>query len=167
MVSTNNMNEKISFGDDGMNFYLPATSIRVWLHTNAQINDLIFESIISNIKYYIDKSGDEITQRLLELDEEWDTERVLETSASGLVITGAILALTSKNKLWALLSAVTGGFLLQHALQGWCPPLPFIRRLGVRTQTEIMAEKTLLEVLKEDPQKLDEERIREIVRNII
>jgi hypothetical protein len=35
-------------------------------------------------------------------------------------------------------------FLLQHGLQGWCPPLPVLRRLGVRTQREIDAEKYAL-----------------------
>jgi hypothetical protein len=32
--------------------------------------------------------------------------------------------------------------LLMHALQGWCPPLPVIRKLGVRTAKEIFEEKT-------------------------
>ncbi|WP_407921819.1 hypothetical protein, partial [Corallococcus sp. AB049A] len=29
-----------------------------------------------------------------------------------------------------------GSFLLQHGLQGWCPPLPLLRRLGLRTRGE-------------------------------
>lgn len=34
--------------------------------------------------------------------------------------------------------------LLQHGLQGWCPPLPVLRRLGVRTRGEIDREKYAL-----------------------
>ena len=34
---------------------------------------------------------------------------------------------------------------MQHALQGWCPPLPVLRRLGFRTQNEIERERYALE----------------------
>ena len=43
-----------------------------------------------------------------------------------------------------------GGFLLQHAVQGWCPPLPFFRANGVRTQSEIDEEKFALKALRGD-----------------
>lgn len=37
----------------------------------------------------------------------------------------------------------------QHALQGWCPPLPLFRKMGIRTRKEMDAEKyTLLAVLR-------------------
>jgi hypothetical protein len=42
------------------------------------------------------------------------------------------------------------GFLLQHAVQGWCPPLALLRRLGVRTRREIDAEKYALKALRGD-----------------
>jgi hypothetical protein len=48
------------------------------------------------------------------------------------------------NRRWYLLPGVVGGFLLQHALQGWCPPLPLFRRLGVRTSSEIEEERRAL-----------------------
>ena len=41
-------------------------------------------------------------------------------------------------------------FLLQHALQGWCPPLPLLRRLGVRTQAEIERERYALKAIRGD-----------------
>jgi hypothetical protein len=43
------------------------------------------------------------------------------------------------------LPAAVLGFLLQHAVQGWCPPVPVLRRLGFRTQTEIEDERHALE----------------------
>jgi hypothetical protein len=46
--------------------------------------------------------------------------------------------------------AVVRTFLLQHAREGWCPPLPAFRRLGVRTRQEIDAEKYALEALHGD-----------------
>ena len=40
--------------------------------------------------------------------------------------------------------------LLQHALQGWCPPLPVFRRWGVRTAREIEEERYALKALRGD-----------------
>jgi len=39
-------------------------------------------------------------------------------------------------------------FLLQHAVQGWCPPLPVFRRLGVRTADEINDERVALKAVR-------------------
>jgi hypothetical protein len=36
-----------------------------------------------------------------------------------------------------LVPGLVAGFLLQHAVQGWCPPIPFFRRRGFRTASEI------------------------------
>jgi len=36
------------------------------------------------------------------------------------------------------------GFLGQHALQGWCPPLTVLRKLKIRTRKEIDFEKYAL-----------------------
>jgi hypothetical protein len=41
-------------------------------------------------------------------------------------------------------------FLFQHAVQGWCPPLPVLRRLGVRTRKEIDRERYALKALRGD-----------------
>jgi hypothetical protein len=36
-----------------------------------------------------------------------------------------------------ILPGLVAGFLLQHAVQGWCPPVTFFRRGGFRTAAEI------------------------------
>lgn len=51
---------------------------------------------------------------------------------------------------WFILTGLIAFYLLQHAAQGWCPPLPVLRKLGVRTMTEIDAEKTTLKFLRGD-----------------
>lgn len=53
-------------------------------------------------------------------------------------------------KSWMLLSGIASVFMIQHALQGWCPPLPVIRKLGVRTATEIHHEKMALQIMIEN-----------------
>lgn len=48
------------------------------------------------------------------------------------------------------LPALVAGFLLQHALQGWRPPAPLFRRLGIRTAGEIAEERDALKALRGD-----------------
>jgi len=63
-------------------------------------------------------------------------ERVLEVNASTLALSGLILGLT-KNRKWLFPAGIVLPFLLQHGLQGWCPPFTLLRRLGIRTRGEI------------------------------
>jgi hypothetical protein len=41
-------------------------------------------------------------------------------------------------------------FLFQHAIQGWCPPIPILRRRGIRTRREIDLEKYAIKALRGD-----------------
>jgi hypothetical protein len=82
-------------------------------------------------------------QRLKQLDREWDIERAIEANASSLMLVGLGLGLGVDRKFLAL-PLVVSAFLLQHALQGWCPPVTVFRRLGIRTQGEIEEERRRL-----------------------
>ncbi|HEX6006061.1 MAG TPA: hypothetical protein VFZ14_18870 [Burkholderiales bacterium] len=83
------------------------------------------------------------------LDREWDIERTLEANASSLALVGLGLGAFVNRRYFAL-PAVIAGFLLEHALQGWCPPVPLLRRLGFRTQSEIDEERYALKALRGD-----------------
>ncbi len=48
------------------------------------------------------------------------------------------------------LNQQVSSFLLIHALQGWCPPLPVLRRLGFGTASEIDYERYALKALRGD-----------------
>ncbi len=74
-----------------------------------------------------------VRRRLAELDREWDIERTLEANAAALGLLGLSLGATVNRK-WFVLPAIISGFLLQHALQGWYPPVEVFRRLGYRTR---------------------------------
>jgi hypothetical protein len=120
---------------------------RVRRSTREHLNDQIDLQTNRNIQHYANAGERVIRGRILELDREWDVERVLEVNASTLALTGLALGLTV-NKNWFVLSAAVMGFLLQHGIQGWCPPLPVLRRLGIRTRGEIDREKyALLEAI--------------------
>ncbi|HTO33126.1 MAG TPA: hypothetical protein VL202_18400 [Pararhizobium sp.] len=56
----------------------------------------------------------------------------------------------SGDRKWFGLPVIVTGFLLQHAIQGWCPPIPILRRLGFRTADEIGQERYALKALRGD-----------------
>lgn len=76
-------------------------------------------------------------------------ERTLEANAATIALIGLGLG-TLVNRRFFMLPAVVAGFLLQHAVQGWCPPVPFFRRRGVRTAREIDVERYGLKALRGD-----------------
>jgi hypothetical protein len=49
-----------------------------------------------------------------------------------------------------ILPGVVAAFLLQHAIQGFCPPLPVLRALGYRTDREIETERNALKAARGD-----------------
>jgi hypothetical protein len=59
------------------------------------------------------------------------------------------LGLTKSRKFFVI-PIVVQAFFLQHALQGWCPPLIPLRRLGIRTADEINKERYALKALRGD-----------------
>ena len=127
-----------------------ATTVdRVRMSTSDEVNERIRRQTDANVARFAALGREAIDRRLRELDREWDIERVLETGSSALTLTGLLLGI-AVNRKWLLLSLVVQGFFMQHALQGWCPPLPLFRRLGVRTQPEIERERHALKALRGD-----------------
>src|SRR5262249_53447147 len=108
----------------------------------------IRETMEERIAHYA-QNPSEIGARLAELEREWDIERLIEANASTLALTGVVLGATVSRK-WLLLPALVTGVPLQHPIQGWCPPVPLFRRLGVRTQREIDQERFALKALRGD-----------------
>ena len=128
---------------------IPSTVHRVAEQTAANVNEEIRRRTEESMVRHAAAGPEAIDRRLAELDREWDVERTLEANAATLTAVGAGLALLVDRR-FALVPLVVGGFLFQHALQGWCPPLPIFRRYGVRTQTEIDYERYALKALRGD-----------------
>src|SRR4051794_4391924 len=76
-------------------------------------------------------------------------ERTLEANAATLAFTGTMLGATADRR-WLAVPAIVTVFLFQHAVQGWCPPVPLLRRLGFRTMREIDTERYALKALRGD-----------------
>ncbi len=125
----------------------PATEMRVEANTQEQINRQICRELEARVSYYAERP-EEINGRLDELDREWDIERLLEANAGALTLLG--MTLGAMHRRWHLLPVVAGAFLLQHAIQGWCPPVSVLRRLGIRTTHEINHERFALKALRGD-----------------
>ena len=127
----------------------PSTVDRVPDHTAQHVNEQIRRQMEERIARIAAAGPAAIAQRLEELDREWDIERTLEANAATLTAVGSALALFVDRR-FALIPLVVGSFLVQHAVQGWCPPLPAFRRFGVRTQPEIEQERYALKALRGD-----------------
>jgi hypothetical protein len=133
-----------------------STVARVPINTAADVNRRIDRQTQANLARYVGADPAQIEERLRELDREWDIERALEANASVAVLTGVALGATV-DKRWFFAPAIVAGFLLQHALQGWCPPVPLMRRLGFRTASEIDYERYALKAMRGDFRRLPAE----------
>jgi hypothetical protein len=127
---------------------ISSTVERVPANTSDRINRRIQRDMLQRI-YYYQQHPDQIETRLAELDQEWDIERTLEANASVLILANLFLSILFGRK-HLFFAAGISGFLLQHAVQGWCPPIPVFRRLGLRTATEIEIERYALKILRGD-----------------
>jgi hypothetical protein len=125
------------------------TSERVPQNTAEDVNQQIRRQTEQSVADCIRRGPAAVERRLAELREEWDIERYVETMAPTFSLIGLALGVTV-NRRWLLLPAIVQTFFLQHALQGWCPPVPLLRRLGVRTCDEIHEEKYALKALRGD-----------------
>jgi hypothetical protein len=133
-----------------------ATNVeRVPRNTCSTINEHIRRQTDASVARYAAAGPETIGRRLAKLDEEWDTERCLETMAPTITLIGITLGL-AVNRKWFALPLLVQSFFLQHALQGWCPPLPILRRLGVRTAAEIEEERYALKALRADFREVSE-----------
>ncbi|MGZ4969214.1 MAG: YgaP family membrane protein [Methylobacter sp.] len=122
---------------------------RVRRHSPSEINQSIDAETDIIVQRYTGASREALSRRIDELDREWDMERVLETNAAAVSLLSLVLS-RMHNRKWMWLTTGVAAFLLEHALQGWCPPVSLFRRLGVRTQGEIDREKYALKVLRGD-----------------
>jgi len=122
---------------------------RVRAHSPEKANERIDRATQRRVLRAGGESKPALSRRLEQLDSEWDMERVLETNASALALGGVLLGLLVNKKFFAIPCFVLP-FLLLHAIEGWCPPVPMFRSRGVRTRKEIDTEKFAVKALRGD-----------------
>ena len=103
-----------------------------------------------SLAYYVEHPH-EVDDRLRELDDEWDTERLLDLNGSLAALGGLAISMFRGSK-WIMFSAAMLGFGLQRTLTPTKAPLRLLRRLGIRTRQEIQEERLALMALRGDLQ---------------
>lgn len=129
--------------------FIPAMIDPMLRQTDEDINEHIARQIESNVIFYASQDRGALDRRLQELDREWHMERVLEANAAVVLLLGLGLG-HFHNRRWYLLPTAVAAFVFQHVVQGWCPPMSLLRRLGVRTAREIDCERHALKALRGD-----------------
>ena len=127
----------------------PRKADRVRLHTATRFNQRIDQAMMKRIWLYARKSPQEISERIEELDREWDLERIMETGAGALALSGVLIS-GLKSRKWLILPAGVLGLLLQHSVTRRSLPVQLLRSLGVRTRREIDSEKYAMRMLRGD-----------------
>lgn len=127
--------------------YVAPTISRVEENTPVEIGEQIRRDLKARVLYFAQRP-EEIDRRLDELDREWDIERLLQANAGIVSLLGLTFGVVRSR--WYLLSAAAAAFLVQHAVQGWCPPASLFRRMGIRTMREINHERYALKALRGD-----------------
>lgn len=118
-------------------------------YTSPAVLQRIEDQIAHNIRFYASQPAHVIARRLEDLKREWSIERYLQANAAAVAFSTALLALL-KNRKWALLTCGALGFFLYHGLKGFDPPIPLLRRAGIRTRSEIDRELYALKAVRGD-----------------
>jgi hypothetical protein len=127
------------------------TDDRVRKHTASSVNARIDRLSHATLAESVNGGRDAMIARLKQLDREWDVDRALMLNFAVIgTLTHELGRRHHRN--WTYLLRAQLAFLFMHAVAGWCPPLPVLRRLGFRTSKEIADDRTaLLEHLRAAP----------------
>lgn len=120
---------------------------RVRANTHPAVNERIDRQ--AQLRIQESAADSDVTKKLAQLGREWDFERIIEAEAAATGLLGLALAITV-NKRFLLMPAMATAMMLLHAIHGWYPLLPVLRRIGVRSQDEIERERYALKALRGD-----------------
>jgi hypothetical protein len=117
---------------------------RVRRHSSHRVNARIDAELRASARHRLTPEG--ARAKLALLDREWDLDRAVMASFAvlgGLTFALGLRAIRGRGKAngWLALFGAQLGFLLVHAVYGWCPSVPVLRRLRFRTAREIEAER--------------------------
>lgn len=119
-----------------------ARSDRIRRRTPSQVNQAIDQKTHACMDDALSRGREAVIARIHRLDREIDIDRML--MANFAILGSTALRLSERNRFWRYLVFAQTGFLMMHALVGWCPPMLVFRRWGFRTAREIAAERAAL-----------------------
>ncbi len=132
-----------------MNFALRNEADRTRRNTPRAINRRIDRQTETNLRNYSVRTPQAIDRRIAELRSEWSIERYLQLNVAAVGLSGIALALAADRR-WAYATCAALAMFMTHQLQGFDPPLPLLRKLGIRTREEIDEEIYALKVMRGD-----------------
>jgi hypothetical protein len=136
----------------------PANEVdRIRRYTSPEMLQKIDEQIERNVAFYASQPDEVIDERIRELQQEWSINRFLQAKTAAIGLLGAVFGLFVSKK-WALLTIGGFGFLLFHGLRGSDPRIAPLRRLGLRTRSEIDRELYALKAARGDFKNLPADR---------
>jgi hypothetical protein len=113
-------------------------------HTSARVLSRLDHERRAHVSAAISGGPEAIRGRLAELDREWNVDRALMLTFATLgTLAHELEHRVDRRFGWLLRAQLL--FIGVHAVAGWCPPVPVLRRLGFRTQREIDDERAELE----------------------
>jgi hypothetical protein len=124
------------------------TDTRVQESTCSEINERIRDETKASLRRAAGSPA-QIERRLQDLDKEWEVERLLQANFGAITLASLAFGFFVARP-WIFLTGVAAAFMGEHAIKGWCPPLPAARRLGFRTSREINQERYALKALRGD-----------------
>lgn len=122
---------------------------RVRRYTATEQQRKLDAAMEKRIRLYASQPVEVISERIVELTREWSIERYLQINVAVVGLTAVALAV-SKNRNWGYVACAGLAFFLFHAVEGFDPPLPLLRKAGVRTRAEINSEIYALKILRGD-----------------
>ena len=122
---------------------------RVRRYTTQHQLRRIDQAMEDRLRMYTSAPPNVIEQRIEELRREWSIERYLQLNVAAVGLATVALA-TTVDRRWGWLTCAGLGFFLFHAVEGFDPPLPALRRLGIRTRAEIDSEIYALKAIRGD-----------------
>lgn len=115
----------------------------------VSINDRIEEKIANQIRVFSRKDSEDITERINQLDQEWDLDRTLVALLSGGASIFSLLGATKRQK-WAYFPSILLSILTLHSFKRWSFIGLLLRRFNIRSKDEISSEKYALKTLRGD-----------------
>jgi hypothetical protein len=109
----------------------------------------VLKALLARLNPTVSADASSAAARLRRLDREMDQEQALQFGAAALGFVGAMLSLTLSS-VFVLLPACAIAMLTQYRIQGWCPPLALLARLGLRSSAEIEGERYALAAAVDD-----------------
>lgn len=113
------------------------------------MNDHVDRETLRRLRRYADRGDADFDRQVGRLAREWDIDRALQLNAAALGFAGLALGIAHHRR-WLVLPGIVFSFLALHATQGWCPPVPLLRRLGFRTRQEIERERYAMKAMRGD-----------------